>query len=107
MKLQREPLRFLAAIAKKDEMANNPAIKGGMIHFIPFLPEFFQGVDRKRQTGYRKNGELTKVSQVKVKLGKRTDYGLETLSGLKPGDRLEASKASFLADADTVQRVQP
>lgn len=53
------------------------------------------------------NGELAKVSQVKVQLGRRTDDSLEILSGLKPEDRLVASGASFLADGDTVQVVQP
>ncbi len=53
------------------------------------------------------NGELAKVSQIKVQLGRRTGDSLEILSGLKPGDRLAASGASFLADGDTVQVVQP
>ncbi|WP_432745280.1 efflux RND transporter periplasmic adaptor subunit [Methylobacter sp. G7] len=53
------------------------------------------------------NGELAKVSQIKVQLGRRTDDSFEILSGLKPDDRLVASGASFLADGDTVQVVQP
>ena len=53
------------------------------------------------------NGELAKVSQVKVQLGQRTDDSFEILSGLKPDDRLVASGASFLADGDTVRVVQP
>ena len=53
------------------------------------------------------NGEIAKVSQVKVQLGQRTDDSFEILSGLKPDDRLVASGASFLADGDTVRVVQP
>jgi RND family efflux transporter MFP subunit len=53
------------------------------------------------------NGELAKVSQVKVQLGRRADDSLEILSGLKPDDRLVAGGASFLADGDTVRVVQP
>jgi len=52
------------------------------------------------------SGELSKVSQVKVQLGRRTDDSLEIRSGLQPGDRLVASGASFLADGDTVRVVQ-
>lgn len=53
------------------------------------------------------NGELAKVSQIKVQLGRRSDDSLEIVSGLNPEDRLVASGASFLADGDTVQVVQP
>lgn len=53
------------------------------------------------------NGELAKVSQVKVQLGRRSGDSLEILSGLNPGDRLVASGASFLADGDAVRVVQP
>ncbi|MCF7964780.1 MAG: efflux RND transporter periplasmic adaptor subunit [Methylobacter tundripaludum] len=53
------------------------------------------------------NGELVKVSQVKVQLGRRTDDSLEILSGLNPEDRLVAGGSSFLADGDNVQVVQP
>lgn len=52
-------------------------------------------------------GDLAKVSQVKVQLGRRADDSLEILSGLKPDDRLVANGASFLADGDTVRVVQP
>lgn len=55
----------------------------------------------------KQNGELAKVSQVKVQLGRRTDDSFEILSGLNPDDRLVADGASFLADGDTVQVVQP
>lgn len=53
------------------------------------------------------NGELAKVSQVKVQLGRRSGDSLEILSGLNPEDRLVASGASFLADGDAVRVVQP
>ncbi|MDP1772840.1 MAG: efflux RND transporter periplasmic adaptor subunit [Methylobacter sp.] len=53
------------------------------------------------------NGELAKVSQVKVQLGRRSGDSFEIISGLKPDDRLVASGASFLADGDTVRLVQP
>lgn len=53
------------------------------------------------------NGDLAKVSQVKVQLGRRTDDRLEILSGLSPDDRLVAGGASFLADGDTVKVVKP
>lgn len=52
------------------------------------------------------SGELAKVSQVKVQLGRRADDSLEIRSGLQPGDRLVASGASFLADGDTVRVVR-
>jgi RND family efflux transporter MFP subunit len=52
------------------------------------------------------NGELTKVTQVKVQLGRRTGDSLEIRSGLQPDDRLVASGASFLADGDVVRMVQ-
>jgi len=53
------------------------------------------------------NGDLAKVSQVKVQLGRRTEDSLEILSGLSPDDRLVAGGASFLADGDTVKVVKP
>lgn len=52
------------------------------------------------------NGDLTKVTQVKVQLGRRTGDSLEIRSGLQPDDRLVASGASFLADGDVVRMVQ-
>jgi RND family efflux transporter MFP subunit len=53
------------------------------------------------------NGDLARVSQIKVQLGQRSGDSFEILSGLKPDDRLVASGASFLADGDTVRVVQP
>jgi len=53
------------------------------------------------------SGELAKVSQVKVQLGRRTDDSFEILSGLKQDDRLVAGGASFLTDGDTVRVLQP
>ncbi|MCK9394984.1 MAG: efflux RND transporter periplasmic adaptor subunit [Methylobacter sp.] len=55
----------------------------------------------------KQNGDLSKVSQVKVQLGRRTGDSLEILSGLNPEDRLVAAGSSFLTDGDTVQVVQP
>ncbi|MEQ1528984.1 MAG: efflux RND transporter periplasmic adaptor subunit [Methylococcales bacterium] len=51
------------------------------------------------------NGDQSKVSQVKVQLGRRSNNRLEILSGLKETDRLVAGGASFLADGDTVRVV--
>jgi RND family efflux transporter MFP subunit len=67
------------------------------------LREGFSYVFRLNERG---NGQ-TKVTQVKVKLGRRSDDYYEVLSGLKPEDRLVASGAAFLADGDTVRVVQP
>jgi RND family efflux transporter MFP subunit len=53
------------------------------------------------------NGDLARVSQLKVQLGQRNDDSFEILSGIKPDDRLVNSGASFLADGDTVRVVQP
>ncbi|EIC31527.1 MULTISPECIES: efflux RND transporter periplasmic adaptor subunit [Methylomicrobium] len=53
------------------------------------------------------NGDLAKVSQVKVQLGQRSGDSFEILSGLAPEDRLVAGGAAFLADGDTVRVVQP
>jgi RND family efflux transporter MFP subunit len=55
----------------------------------------------------QQNGEVAKVSQIKVQLGRRTADSFEILSGLNPDDRLVASGASFLTDGDTVQVVKP
>lgn len=52
-------------------------------------------------------GELAKVQQLKVQLGRRADDAVEILSGLNPDDRLVASGASFLADGDSVRVVAP
>jgi RND family efflux transporter MFP subunit len=53
------------------------------------------------------NGDLAKVSQVKVQLGQRSGDSFEILSGLTPEDRLVAGGAAFLSDGDTVRVVQP
>jgi RND family efflux transporter MFP subunit len=53
------------------------------------------------------NGDLAKVSQVKVQLGQRNGDSFEILSGITPEDRLVAGGAAFLADGDTVKVVQP
>jgi RND family efflux transporter MFP subunit len=53
------------------------------------------------------NGELAKVSQVKVQLGRRTGDHWEILSGVHPSDHLVAGGASFLAEGDTVRVVRP
>lgn len=53
------------------------------------------------------SGELAKVQQLKVQLGRRAGDAVEILSGLSPDDRLVASGASFLADGDTVRVVAP
>jgi len=52
------------------------------------------------------NGDLAKVTQIKVQLGRRTGDQIEILSGLNPGDKLVASGASFLTDGDSVRVVQ-
>lgn len=53
------------------------------------------------------SGELAKVQQLKVQLGRRAGDVVEILSGLSPDDRLVASGASFLADGDSVRVVTP
>lgn len=52
-------------------------------------------------------GELAKVSQVKVQLGRRNDDYLEILSGVSAEDQVIAQGASFLADGDTVKVLKP
>ncbi len=52
------------------------------------------------------NGEQTKVSQIKVQLGRRTADRFEILAGIKPDDRLVASGAAFLADGDNVRVIK-
>ena len=47
------------------------------------------------------------VTQVKVQLGRRIGERFEVLSGIGPEDRLVASGAAFLTDADTVRVVSP
>lgn len=49
------------------------------------------------------NGDLARVQQVKVQLGRRTGDTLEILAGLDPNDQLVSSGASFLADGDSVR----
>jgi RND family efflux transporter MFP subunit len=53
------------------------------------------------------NGDLAKVEQVKVQLGRRQDNQVEIVSGIQSGDRLVASGAAFLSDGDTVKVVTP
>jgi RND family efflux transporter MFP subunit len=53
------------------------------------------------------NGDLGKVSLVKVQLGRRTADSFEIISGLKSDARLVATGASFLTDGDTVRVVKP
>ena len=53
------------------------------------------------------NGELGKVSQIKVQMGRRTADRFEILSGIKSEDRLVATGASFLTEGDTVRVVKP
>lgn len=53
------------------------------------------------------NGDLSKVLQVKVQLGRRTADSFEIVSGLKAEDRLVATGASFLSNGDTVRVVKP
>jgi RND family efflux transporter MFP subunit len=53
------------------------------------------------------NGDLAKVSQVKVQLGQRSGDSFEILSGISTEDRLVAEGAAFLADGDTVRVVRP
>jgi RND family efflux transporter MFP subunit len=55
----------------------------------------------------QQNGELAKVSQLKVQLGRRTVDSFEIVSGLKADERLVATGASFLTDGDTVRVVKP
>ena len=50
-------------------------------------------------------GPESRVSQVKVQLGRREGDRYEVVSGLKGGETLVASGASFLADGDTVRVV--
>ena len=67
------------------------------------LREGFSYVFRLNEKG----NDQTKVTQVKVKLGRRSGDYYEVLSGLRPDDTLVASGAAFLADGDTVRVVQP
>lgn len=53
------------------------------------------------------SGDLAKVEQVKVQVGRRAGDKLEVLAGLNADDRLVASGASFLADGDNVRLVAP
>jgi RND family efflux transporter MFP subunit len=53
------------------------------------------------------NGDLAKVNQIKVQLGRRQDNRIEIISGINSGDRLVASGAGFLADGDSVKVVAP
>jgi RND family efflux transporter MFP subunit len=55
----------------------------------------------------QQNGELAKISQLKVQLGRRTADSFEIVSGLKAEDHLVATGASFLTDGDTVRVVKP
>ncbi|MDD4915013.1 MAG: efflux RND transporter periplasmic adaptor subunit [Methylococcales bacterium] len=48
-------------------------------------------------------GDLARVSQIKVQLGRRDGDTLEVLSGLNADDRLVAAGATFLADGDSVK----
>lgn len=52
-------------------------------------------------------GDLARVQQVKVQLGRRSGDLVEIVSGLNPDDRLVAGGASFLADGDNVRVVMP
>lgn len=51
------------------------------------------------------NGELAKVSQIKVTLGRRSGDDLEILSGIEAEDRVVGGGVAFLADGDTVRVV--
>lgn len=53
------------------------------------------------------NGDLAKVNQIKIQLGRRQDNRIEIISGINSGDRLVASGAAFLADGDSVKVVAP
>jgi RND family efflux transporter MFP subunit len=53
------------------------------------------------------NGDLAKVNQIKVQLGRRQDNRIEIISGINSGDRLVASGAAFLADGDSIKVVAP
>ena len=53
------------------------------------------------------NGDLAKVNQIKVQLGRRQDNRIEIINGINSGDRLVASGAAFLADGDSVKVVAP
>jgi RND family efflux transporter MFP subunit len=49
---------------------------------------------------------VARAEQVKVALGRRSGDWVEIAEGIKPGDRLVAAGASFLADGDTVRIVR-
>jgi HlyD family secretion protein len=55
---------------------------------------------------YRINSD-SRVSQIKVQTGRLVGERLELLTGVKLGDRLVASGASFLSDGDLVRVVAP
>ena len=55
---------------------------------------------------YRINSD-SRVSQIKVQIGRLIGDRLELLTGVKPVDRLVASGASFLSDGDLVRVVTP
>ena len=50
-------------------------------------------------------GADSKVSQIKVGVGRRVGDRIEIISGLEPGARVVASGAGFLSDGDTVRVV--
>ena len=52
-------------------------------------------------------GTDSRVSQIKVQLGRRDGDRYEVVSGLKGGEQLVAEGASFLADGDLVRVLQP
>lgn len=52
-----------------------------------------------------RQGDLAKVAQTKVQLGRRSGDDLEILSGIAAGDQLVAGGVSFLADGDLVRVV--
>lgn len=52
-------------------------------------------------------GELGKVQQVKVELGRQQEDRQEIIAGINVEDRLVGAGATFLNDSDTVRVVQP
>lgn len=51
-------------------------------------------------------GDQARISQIKLQLGRRVGNRVEIVDGLKAGDPVVASGASFLADGDVVKVVQ-
>jgi len=52
---------------------------------------------------YEINGELARVNQVKVTLGRQDNDRVEILTGITADDKLVASGGSFLSDGDSVR----